>query len=149
MTDAQHHRLRTHLEHRRLELRRSLELKLREVRAHDGHAEKSVIGLDEADAADADLQQELLVTMTELTSDTLRRVDAALVRLAHGEYGTCIDCGEDIAVQRLVALPFALRCLDCETQREQASRQSASAGARWSAAVLASDEGSGAVSPVG
>ena len=56
-------------------------------------------------------------------------VEAALNRLATGEYGRCLDCGGAIAMARLRALPFAVRCLACqervEQKREAAARRAA------------------------
>jgi RNA polymerase-binding transcription factor len=43
----------------------------------------------------------------------IRRIDAALVRLASDEYGYCVACGEAIASGRLDADPAAPRCADC------------------------------------
>ncbi len=43
----------------------------------------------------------------------IRRIDAALVRVASGEYGYCVACGEAIAPGRLDADPAAPRCADC------------------------------------
>jgi DnaK suppressor protein len=31
--------------------------------------------------------------------------------MADGTYGTCVDCGEEIPVARLMAAPTARRCL--------------------------------------
>jgi DnaK suppressor protein len=50
-------------------------------------------------------------------------VDAALHRLEEGTYGNCFECGEEIAEARLRALPFAMRCKDCEEARETAERR--------------------------
>jgi DnaK suppressor protein len=50
-------------------------------------------------------------------------VDAALRRLEEGTYGDCFECGEEIAEARLRALPFAVRCKDCEEARETAERR--------------------------
>ena len=43
----------------------------------------------------------------------IRRIDAALSRLKAGEYGYCVECGEDIAPRRLEADPAAPRCAEC------------------------------------
>lgn len=43
----------------------------------------------------------------------IRRIDAALARIARGEYGECIECGEWIAVKRLEWDPAVLKCIDC------------------------------------
>ena len=42
-----------------------------------------------------------------------RRIHAALKRHAQGEYGYCIDCGEEIAPARLAADPAIALCADC------------------------------------
>ena len=43
----------------------------------------------------------------------LARTEEALHRMGAGDYGTCIDCGEDIQLARLKAIPWAQRCVDC------------------------------------
>ena len=43
--------------------------------------------------------------------DSLRDVDAALVKLDEGTYGKCDECGEDIAEARLEAMPSARYCI--------------------------------------
>jgi RNA polymerase-binding transcription factor DksA len=45
----------------------------------------------------------------------LRReaLDAALQRVAAGEYGHCVVCGEQIAFERLLAMPDVARCVGC------------------------------------
>ncbi|MHB1199157.1 MAG: TraR/DksA family transcriptional regulator [Polaromonas sp.] len=48
----------------------------------------------------------------------LADVRAALVRLRDGSYGTCIDCGQPINLQRLVAMPAAARCMPCQIHVE-------------------------------
>lgn len=40
-------------------------------------------------------------------------LDAALRRLAAGEYGYCARCGSPIAAERLVALPATTTCITC------------------------------------
>ena len=46
---------------------------------------------------------------------------AALARLEAGDYGVCIDCGEDIPAARLQAQPFAIRCVECQERAERAA----------------------------
>ena len=43
----------------------------------------------------------------------LQRIEAALRRLDDGDYGTCVDCGEDIPAKRLAIDPTIARCVDC------------------------------------
>ena len=49
----------------------------------------------------------------------LRALDAALARMDEGSYGTCIDCGGEIEVERLRAAPAALRCIRCQRLHEK------------------------------
>ncbi|MCR9110729.1 MAG: TraR/DksA C4-type zinc finger protein [Rhodobacteraceae bacterium] len=43
----------------------------------------------------------------------LRRIDAALNRIADGSYGTCAKCGNEISEDRLTAVPTAALCRNC------------------------------------
>lgn len=49
----------------------------------------------------------------------LRRIDQALERLQEGRYGLCVRCGRPIDPLRLAALPYAVRCLECEEVEEK------------------------------
>jgi len=62
--------------------------------------------------------------LMEMESETLRRIDEALLRLQAGTYGICADCDGKIAEARLRALPFAVLCRDCQEQEEDAARAS-------------------------
>ena len=44
--------------------------------------------------------------------------------IAKGVYGTCEDCGQKIAPERLEALPEATRCVGCQATWESANRRS-------------------------
>ena len=71
------------------------------------------------DTADA-VQGDISLSLIQIHAETLTRVDHALTRLDAGQYGLCTECGDEISVQRLNALPFAVRCQSCEQTREQA-----------------------------
>lgn len=43
----------------------------------------------------------------------VRRLRAALMRLDAGEYGYCLDCGEEIPHKRLDLDPATPRCISC------------------------------------
>ena len=49
-------------------------------------------------------------------SDNLAEIEAALVKLEHGTYGQCEDCGEAIAPARLEAMPSARFCITCASK---------------------------------
>jgi DnaK suppressor protein len=44
-------------------------------------------------------------------------VTAALVKLEMGTYGMCQECGRPIPEGRLEALPWATRCVDCQSKQ--------------------------------
>src|SRR6266566_225506 len=69
----------------------------------------------------------------------LNEINDALVRLEQGDYGYCFDCGEEIAEKRLRALPFAVRCKDCEEARENAEQRQRQLSARRGTGSLFAD----------
>nr|WP_277815217.1 TraR/DksA C4-type zinc finger protein [Aquisalinus flavus] len=50
----------------------------------------------------------------QLRKRELKRIDQALARLQAGEFGYCLDCGEEIAPKRLAIDPLAELCVDCK-----------------------------------
>ncbi len=48
----------------------------------------------------------------------VQQISAALGRIAAGDYGCCLDCGEDIALPRLEHDPAVPLCIDCASARE-------------------------------
>jgi DnaK suppressor protein len=104
--------LRRMLEDRRAEIQD----KLRSIR------ESLPVAL--ADVKDAEEQsvndfvQDMDFALMEMKSETLGKIDEAIQRLEHGTYGTCGDCGNEIAEARLKALPFATLCRDCQEREE-------------------------------
>jgi RNA polymerase-binding transcription factor DksA len=75
-----------------------------------------------------DFVRDMDVALMEMETETLRRIDEALLRLEEGAYGVCAACDETIAEARLQALPFATLCRDCQ-EREEAEVE-AGRGAR-------------------
>jgi DnaK suppressor protein len=49
----------------------------------------------------------------------LQRIDGALRRIAEGSFGQCVNCGQDIPKQRLLAEPTASRCVRCQELYEK------------------------------
>ena len=115
--DSQGHELRTMLEGRRRELVCEVQEKIRDGRRAITN-EREV--LDEGDSSVVDIQEEIEFALIQIKAATLNKIDAALQRLGEGAYGVCFECGEEIAEARLRALPFAVRCKDCEEARETA-----------------------------
>ena len=64
---------------------------------------------------DALQQQAMANAQEQLRRRDLKRIDAALARLAAGEFGECLECGEEIAERRLEIDPATELCLDCRS----------------------------------
>lgn len=43
----------------------------------------------------------------------IQQIGEALKRIAEGTYGVCCECGGNIDLRRLKALPTATRCISC------------------------------------
>jgi DnaK suppressor protein len=54
------------------------------------------------------------VTLLDSLTRTLAAVDAALLAMRDDSYGICAECSEPIPPKRLIAIPWALRCIRCE-----------------------------------
>ena len=130
--------LRTILESRRFEVVRELQNKIRAVRS-DGTADRDV--LEDAERSELDLQDDIGFALIQLKTEMLNQIDAALRRLDEGHYGDCFECGGEIAEARLRALPFAVRCRDCEQSREAADERERFMGQRRASPALLLDLG--------
>ncbi len=69
---------------------------------------------DRKDEAAAALRSTVSDAERERDLAELRAIRAALERIADGSYGLCVDCGAEIAAERLAAQPSAARCLGCQ-----------------------------------
>ncbi len=56
---------------------------------------------------------EVLEALGESGQAEIARIRAALGRIAEGNYGVCVKCGDDIAAARLDAVPDAPLCAEC------------------------------------
>jgi RNA polymerase-binding transcription factor len=60
--------------------------------------------------------------LIERCEEKLKAIDAAFSRLERGRYGICEKCKQEIAIERLKALPFAAYCIDCQKTRNERRR---------------------------
>lgn len=107
--------LRTELLHRRrtiLETARRAQEELEALRGAERDPEFE-------EGAQTEHEQYTLSLLGEVQRGQIAMIDAALARIAEGEYGICADCQTEIDPKRLSALPFALLCTECATRRER------------------------------
>jgi DnaK suppressor protein len=88
-------------------------------RIRNGRAGRHKEVSDDLEYSDADVQGDIECALLQMTAETVARIDQALVRLDAGKYGSCFECAGEISERRLRALPFAVRCQDCEERRER------------------------------
>ncbi len=72
-----------------------------------------------ADIAALAQNQEAGLTMKEQLTQLLQRVDGAIKSVELGVYGKCVSCGGDIPRERLAAVPYADRCVECQRRLEK------------------------------
>jgi DnaK suppressor protein len=110
------------LEERRREIMGQVQGKIRDVRSEGANNPNQGV-LDAAESSEADIQDDIEFALIQMKSETLNKIEEALHRLEEGTFGYCFECGEEISERRLRALPFAVRCKDCEEARENVQQR--------------------------
>lgn len=72
------------------------------------------------DAASVTFDREMDYSLEENSAHVLEAIDAALLRIEEGTFGTCRRCGKPIAAERLEAMPYATLCIECKRLEERA-----------------------------
>jgi DnaK suppressor protein len=73
---------------------------------------------DTADLASELTEQDVAVSLLDSARGTFNQIEVALNRIDEGRYGFCEDCGVEIPMERLEALPYAVHCVHCAARRE-------------------------------
>jgi len=128
--------LKQMLSERRRVIHAEVQGKMRGVREEGTWGGKLNEVLDAVESSEADIQEDIEFALIQMKSETLNKINDALTRLEQGNYGNCFDCGEEIAEKRLRALPFAVRCKDCEEAREAAEQRERQLAAKRGASSL-------------
>ncbi len=76
-----------------------------------------VFGDGFADAGAATAERTEVIGLVDTLKGQLDGVDAALVRIAEGKYGICVNCGKEIDPARMEARPESIYCVDCKAKR--------------------------------
>jgi DnaK suppressor protein len=128
--------LKQMLEGRRREIQAEVQGKIRDARHEGTWGGKQTEVFDAVESSEADIQDEIEFALIQMKSETLNKINDALGRLEQGDYGNCFECGDEIAEKRLRALPFAVRCKDCEEAREVAEKRERQMASRRGASSL-------------
>ncbi len=104
----------------RAELKSRILARLEDIAAENalGEAAQGVVTLDQQSVGrlsrmDALQAQAMAKAQQGLRDSEAARLKAALARMDEDEYGYCEDCGEEIAVARLMLNPAAPKCISC------------------------------------
>jgi RNA polymerase-binding protein DksA len=72
-----------------------------------------------AEMATVTVEREIDYGLEENVEHVLQSIDAALAKIDAGTFGTCERCGQQIAIDRLEALPYVTLCIDCKRLEER------------------------------
>ncbi len=71
---------------------------------------------DPVDVATEDTDRAQLEVFSAYEMKQLRLIDSALIRIKNGTYGTCLGCSKKIPHPRLEAVPYAIKCIECQSK---------------------------------
>ena len=74
---------------------------------------------DAGDQASDSSEVDLNLAIIDRHLHELADLEAAKLRIKEQGFGSCLDCGDEIGIERLLAYPTAMRCLVCQTKRER------------------------------
>ena len=122
------------MDKKRLEyFKKRLETKQQELRRtvsrteQDGRVADSETAQDIADKAASSYTKEFLFHQSNSERQLLNMVESALARMREGEFGSCINCGNEVNAKRLEAVPWTRYCIDCQEKLEQGQLEDANA----------------------
>lgn len=73
---------------------------------------------DVGDQALLDTERVRDISLLEMRNKMRQQIDEALAKLEEGSYGRCADCKIEISEKRLRTVPFARRCVACQSKQE-------------------------------
>ena len=75
--------------------------------------------VDDGDWALVDISEDINLQRLSSHRKLLHNIDEAIRKITDGTYGICEECGEEISEKRLLVLPTATLCIDCQENKEQ------------------------------
>ena len=117
-----------------VELQKIRDMLALKKRAISNHLQSELVELERPEKRHrADLEEiasdthdtDSLCQIMDIEATQIDQIDMALAKIDDGTYGVCEDCGGDIPLARLQALPFATQCIECKRKSEVAGPMSA------------------------
>jgi DnaK suppressor protein len=103
---------------KRLEERQQILRKTVNRTEEDGRIADQDTAQDIADRAASSYTKEFLFAQSNNDRQLLAMVETALQRIREGEFGECVNCGNEINAKRLEAVPWTRYCIACQEKLE-------------------------------
>ena len=104
------------------ERRASLLTEIRSELERAGHQHFADLAGEVADAGDASVADMLVdqdIAVVRRQVEELTMIEQAQKRFSAEHFGSCDECGSDIGFGRLTVVPYATRCIACQTLHEK------------------------------
>lgn len=78
---------------------------------------------DPNDEASRTMNRRLLLQISDLNHELLARINEATDRIEEGDFGKCVECGEEIPEGRLELVPYTEHCVGCQEKAERGEKE--------------------------
>ncbi len=90
--------------------------------SYDQASENSAYAFHMADQGTDTMEKEQQYMFVTRDENFLYHLTLALERMENGDYGNCVQCGEEISFERLEAVPHCRLCIKCKSNEEISKR---------------------------
>jgi len=87
------------------------------------HLRETALVPDPADRASIEEEHSLELRTRDRERKLLKKIKEAILRIDKKEYGYCLETGEEIGLERLLARPTATLSLEAQQRREKRQKQ--------------------------
>ena len=100
-----------------------VEKELEEMRAYHRENKESLFGegnMEDVDRAGREISAQTYYSLLERKTQELEKIENIIKHISEDElFGICEDCGEEIGIERILAIPDVTRCIDCQRDYEK------------------------------
>lgn len=110
------------------------ELLIQKIESLRQEAERTVGGMtgerenfpDPTDRASLEADRNFQLRVRDRERKLINKIETALRRIDDGTFGICLECGDEISEERLLARPFTEQCIHCKTEQERREKKGVS-----------------------
>lgn len=85
----------------------------------DDMTETVEVYADPADRATAESDRAFTLRLRDRERKLIKKITQAIQRIEDGEFGVCVECGDEIGIARLKARPMTTLCINCKSKQEE------------------------------